>query len=166
MLRGLVLVVLVASCGGGSSQFADDPCPAGIDIDDPCAFAGRCWRENTFSPCLSEWCTCEAGHVSCDALAPTTGDACGDEPIDQCSYEGNPSCDTAPTSEFCFCDGGTWTCECACYGPQTTCGACPPTFDIADGATCADLDATCPYAEGSCTCSTTGSAQQFACIRS
>ena len=168
MLRGLLIVILANACGGGSGgTFFDDPCPADIATADPCTFAGRCWNENTFSSCLSESCTCVAGRVACDAIAPQNGDLCGDEPIDQCSYEGNASCMTLPTSEICFCDdNGAWHCECACYGSQTTCGSCPPTFEIADNARCGDLDATCDYAEGSCTCMLVGDEQQFVCITS
>lgn len=170
-MRMLVVVsVSLLGCGGSSGDGPDagdgEVCPATLTEGAACSFAGRCWQTNNFSSCLSAWCTCESGHVVCDALAPRTGDACGDEPITSCSYEGNPTCDTAPTSEYCSCaDDGCWYCTCACYGGESTCGACPDGLpvDKVEGLACDAAGDTCSYPTATCTCTTEGDRTIFRC---
>jgi len=118
---------------------------------------------------MSGWCTCRNGHVSCDSLAPRDGDACGDEPITQCAYEGNPSCTTLPTSEACGCDEtGTWRCSCFCYGGMTTCSVdpCNRYPQTINHAYCADHGRVCTYpGNTTCRCEETspGGEWQFNC---
>lgn len=153
-MRWLVVVVVgsLVACGGS----ADQGCPSQLADGDPCAFTDRCWHDESFSPCLSGWCTCEAGRTTCTALAPQEGDVCGDEPVTECTYEGNPSCDTNPTAEACSCtDDGLWHCDCFCYGGQTSCPtdpcALPP--QRLEGARCADAGSSCTYPGAvTCTC--------------
>jgi hypothetical protein len=154
-MRALVLVFLIA-CGGGSQA-----CPGELVAGDPCSFQAECWRANTFSSCASGWCRCEAGRTVCDAI--TNGAPCGDEPIESCETEGNPSCDTLPTSGACSCGtDGTWHCGCACYGGRTTCEVDPCTLPLERlrGAMCGDAGKTCSYA-GNATCTCTAGA--FVC---
>jgi hypothetical protein len=153
-MRHFVLVLLVACGGGGGGQVpVDEPCPAALADNDPCSFSGRCWHDDTFSSCNSGWCTCEAGRVACQSI--THGATCGDEPIDSCSIEGNPSCTTAPTAGGCSCEEGFWTCFCACYGGQTTCEIdwCSEPPQRIEGAPCADPGRTCTdFPATGCTC--------------
>ena len=159
------IVLLLVACGSS----ADRSCPTGLADGDPCGFIGQCWHADTFSSCLSGWCTCAGGRTTCTGLAPQTGDACGDEPITQCSYEGNPSCDTLPTTALCSCaDDGTWLCECACYGALTTCPTDPcdvPPARLA-GAACSDVGTSCSYpGSTTCTCeAVAGGAAMFRCF--
>ena len=154
----LCLVLLVAglvACGTPDDRDGAG-CPTSLADGAACGFEGRCWRANDFSSCLSEWCTCEEGQVTCEAIAPQAGDACGDEPISQCSYEGNPGCTTLPTAASCACTAvGTWQCDCACYGGQTTCTVDPCTLppERLRERACGDLGLVCSYPGGaSCTC--------------
>jgi len=161
----LVVALVMVGCGGSG---AAEPCPTMLQDGDACGFDGRCWRDDTFSGCLSGWCRCEAGRVDCEPLAPQTGDVCGDEPISSCSYEGVPGCDTPPTAEFCACrEDGSWRCTCACYGGSSTCSACPVglTLPEIEGLRCATAGATCAYPSGSCRCVDpgTGDPSSFAC---
>lgn len=139
--------------GGGDDVTV---CPAALNEGDACSFPGQCWRANDFSSCMSGWCSCRAGRFECDAIAPDEGDACGDEPITSCSYEGNPSCDTLPTAVGCTCDaGGTWRCDCFCYGPGTTCATDPCSLppERISGRLCAAEGSVCSYPGNvSCRC--------------
>jgi hypothetical protein len=164
-MRMLVVVsVFLLGCGG--SNLEGEACPAAMNDGDACSFSGTCWHEDTFSPCLSGWCSCESGRVVCEALAPRTGDACGAEPITSCGYEGTLTCDTAPTSEYCYCnDDGTWHCVCACYGAGSTCGQCPADLPIdeVEGLPCKDAGDTCSYPTATCTCMAGGDQNRFHC---
>jgi hypothetical protein len=148
----VMLLMLVVACGTSS----DAPsCPDRLQEGDACAFPGRCWNLNGFSSCMSEWCTCEQGRVACQTFTPHDGEACGDEPITSCYYEGNPDCDTAPTSEGCSCDAdGNWLCTCSCYGGATCfIDACSRPAAVINGARCADPDQLCTYPGGTtCRC--------------
>jgi len=159
------IVLFLVACGPS----ADLSCPTELADGDPCSFSDRCWHDDTFSSCLSGWCTCELGRTTCAALAPTTGDICGDEPITQCSYEGNPSCDTLPTSEACFCTAdGAWACDCACYGARTTCSTdpCDVPPQRLEGALCSDVGTICSYpGTTTCTCeAVAGGTAMFRCL--
>lgn len=110
----------------------------------------------------------QAGKVVCDGISD--GAACGDEPIDQCSVEGNSSCVTLPTSGACSCgDDGAWHCVCSCYGGFGTCPIDPCTISpqrLAD-ARCGELGKVCTYPGNvSCTCeaSATGDEPTFRCL--
>lgn len=150
-MRLMFVVVVLAGCGSS----AEDTCPTDLTGGAPCGFSGRCFSTNTFSSCESAWCTCEGGHAACTPLAPAEGAPCGDAPITQCAFEGNPSCTTAPTSQACSCDAtGTWRCQCACYGGQTSCpiDPCSLPSQRLEGAACADEGSTCTYPDATCTC--------------
>jgi len=166
-MRMLVVAsVFLLACGGDGLEVADgEECPASVIDGDACSYAGRCWQVNEFSPCLSGWCTCENGHVICDALAPRSGEGCGDEPITSCGYEGTLSCDIPPTREACSCtEDGTWLCTCACYGPTSYCG-CPDDrpLDQIEGLPCGDVGEMCTYPTGTCTCAQGGDQNRFDC---
>ena len=146
----ILLVALLVACAAP----ADKTCPGSVAEGDACSFSGRCWHDDTFSGCASGWCSCVAGKVACQPIAPETGKACSDSQISECSYEGNPSCVTNPTAEYCTCDEmGTWSCTCFCYGGLTSCPIDPctvPPQKLA-GALCAGVGAACSY-PGNVTC--------------
>lgn len=154
MRVALVLLVGLAACDSSGSDA--DACPMDLREGDACLFAGRCWHQDGFSSCYSGWCSCFGGRVVCDGIAPSNGLACGDEPIDSCSYEGNPDCNTPPTAQWCDCDqSGTWTCGCSCYGLSTTCAVDPCSLPPGriNGAGCSDHDDVCTYQDGTvCRC--------------
>ena len=150
-----VFVLALAACGT-TPQFADETCPAMVVEGDACSFSGRCWQPNNFSSCLSAWCTCSAGTVTCAPVAPREGDACGDEPMTDCGYEGTPTCDTPPTAEACRCEeDGVWHCTCACYGGRSTCAIDPCNLSAQklQGAACGDpaIACTAPW-NSNCRC--------------
>ena len=163
-MRFAIVLVLAAACSTTDS-FHDEACPTTLSDGQACSFSGRCWSQDDFSSCNSGWCTCEAGRVSCHSIEH--GDACGDEPIDQCSTEGNPSCSTLPTSGGCSCNEGTWRCSCYCYGAQTTCSIDPCNLYPMSlgGAYCSEHGRVCTYPGGNtCTCEDLGQAEwQFIC---
>jgi hypothetical protein len=116
-----------------------------------------CFVENNFSSCLSAWYRCDAGKWTVDhSLAADEGASCAGSPIDSCSHEGNPDCNTAPTSEYCTCGSdGLWHCACACYGGDTTCPlACPAELPAqgVGGTLCGGIGAKCTYSGHTCTC--------------
>lgn len=152
-MRIVVLVFLVACADHGAGR-AMSTCESSVSDGASCLVPQSCFKPNDFSGCASEICTCANGKYSCTAIAPQEGESCMGAPITSCSYEGNPSCDTSPTSQFCSCNAdGTWHCTCACYGGfANTCSTgCPVRFADAENAMCAPpLD--CTFPEGSCHC--------------
>ena len=169
-MRWLVAVVLLVACGDAPSN---PGCPgsqsgqAGDVVEgSPCSAQNGtlCFVENSFSSCESGWYRCERGTWTFDhGLGAQAGQACGDAPLQSCFTEGNPGCDTNPTSQFCDCGSdGLWHCDCACYGGSTSCPyECPPDFpDITPGPACATMGQTCTYPEHTCTCASDG---HFSC---
>lgn len=138
---------MLAGCGGGATE--DEPCPGTLTDGDACGFAGRCWHDDPVSSCTSGWCTCEAGQVHCESIAASDGEACGDEPITSCEYEGTAACDQDPAGGTCACTDGAWACSSGCAE------GCP-TQRPADAAACTLAEGTaCRYwypAHVSCTC--------------
>ena len=144
-MRILFVLVLIA-CANNNA--ADKTCPASLSQGDSCSFGGRCWHQDSFSGCASGWCSCVGGKVTCEAIAPENGKPCGDAPITECSYEGNPSCVTNPTAEYCRCDEtGTWSCSCFCYGGLASCPIDPCTLypEKLAGARCGSVGQVCTY---------------------
>ena len=152
-MRALLLVFVACTSTSPANESA---CPTSLAEGDACSFAGRCWFDNTFSRCLSGWCTCESGRVTCDAIAPREGDACVDTEITACTYEGTLTCESSPTAESCACDElGVWHCTCACYGGQSTCSVdpCSRYPQTLSGARCGDEGLVCTYPGGNtCRC--------------
>ena len=160
-------LLLLVGCGTSSDGGAVHTCPDPISEGAPCDFVGECWGPNSFSSFYSGFCRCEDGVTVCEPLLPREGDACGDEPITSCSYEGVPSCLVNPTAELCSCVDGIWQCECACYGGLTSCpvSACDLPPARVDGRRCATVGEVCSYTLVDCTCeaSTTGGEATFVC---
>ena len=156
----LLLFVVVAGTAcdargsGGSVTMCEDAREGAI-----CATSGPCVLPNDFSSCQSSICECTGGRYHCEAIAPSDGEPCTAAPIQSCSYEGNPSCAIAPTSQGCGCGAdGTWHCACACYGSQSTCApGCPARFiPEMEGALCT-AGLSCPYPGVTCRCVDDGS---------
>jgi hypothetical protein len=110
-----------------------------------------CFVVDQFSGCASAWYRCVGDRWTVDHGLPSDGQACGDAPISECSIEGNPDCDTEPTSGGCGCGSdGIWRCFCSCYGGRSDCGGCPSV--PRDGTLCEGLGAQCAYPGTTCTC--------------
>jgi hypothetical protein len=158
-MRALVVLfiwICSVACNGGSGG----GCPTengafGDTVEgEPCTAPSTttCFVQSSFSGCASAFYRCVGGAWHLDhGLNANDGESCTDSPIASCSYEGNPSCNTAPTAESCSCNAdGTWHCSCFCYGPQTTCGSCPSR--PLNGAQCDSTGSSCPYATSTCVC--------------
>jgi hypothetical protein len=172
-MRWLPLVLVACTSAGTGTKMQPASCPPpdpGISGDSTagtaCAAsqAGQlCFVDNEFSSCASAWYRCDAGTWTFDhGLGAEQGQSCAGAPVDSCSTEGNPSCDTAPTSQWCGCGGdAVWHCQCACYGGITCPLACPEMFPGvgSNGPACADAGSTCTYPGHTCTCT----AGHFSC---
>jgi hypothetical protein len=162
------VVVAIALLSGCHVAPSGDGCPTrqtgetGDTIEGTACFVDHeCFVENEFSPCLSGWYRCVDGRFHFDRdIDASDGASCADSPLASCSYEGNPTCETEPASQFCGCDAdGTWHCTCACYSPTSYCGACPSRFDPQlEMTACEPVGNTCPYPGGHhCDCVDDGS---------
>jgi len=122
-----LLLVLLIGCGTSTGEDCPDPFNGafGDAIEgSPCSSTSTCFVEDQFSSCASGFYRCVDGTWHFDhGLGATDGGSCTDSPLDSCSYEGNPGCDTLPTAESCTCGAaGTWHCTCACDDPsRSTC---------------------------------------------